>query len=175
MAKKRERKGIPVSKESTDIRSTTPGRAMSLFDEMERMEREMERVFGRFGRGWMRPLRWTWPMWEEAMEAKIPSVDVIDRDDEVLVRAELPGVDKEDLDISMTDDTVTIKGTTRTEEKEEKGDYFRREVATGSFSRTVRLPAEVDGEKSQASFKDGLLELTLPKVKKSKRHTIKVE
>jgi HSP20 family protein len=100
---------------------------------------------------------------------------VIDRDEEVILRAELPGVDKKDLDVSMTDDAVTIRGSCRSEEKEEKGDYFRREVSTGSFSRTVALPADVDGEKAKASFKDGLLELTLPKVKKAMRKAIKVE
>ena len=64
---------------------------------------------------------------------------------------------------------------TSAEKKEEKGDYYRREMSKGEFSRTVGLPAEVDGAKAKASFKDGLLELTLPKVKKTTKHKIKVE
>jgi HSP20 family protein len=93
----------------------------------------------------------------------------------VIVKAELPGVDKKDLDISVTQNTVTIKGTTSHEEKEEKGDYYRCEMSHGSYSRTLSLPADVDEKKSKAKFKNGVLELTLPKLKKSKRHTVKVE
>ena len=175
MAKKDEKKGVSISKQSKDIHQPTSASPLSLLVDMER---EMERMFDRFGGGWMRPLRWERPSWRDMtapFEGKSPSVDVIERDEEVLVRAELPGVDKSDLDVSMTDNTVTIKGSTRTEEKEEKGDYLRREVSTGSYSRTVTLPAEVDGDKANASFKDGLLELTLPKQKKAKRRNIKVE
>lgn len=91
------------------------------------------------------------------------------------MRAEVPGVKKEDLDVSTTDNTVTIKGSTRHEEKEEKGDYYRSEITRGSFSRTVALPSEVDSAKAKARYKDGILELTLPKVNKSKRRTVKVE
>jgi HSP20 family protein len=100
---------------------------------------------------------------------------VIDRDDEVVVRADLPGVDKKDLEVTLHEDALTIKGSTSSEKEEEKGDYFRREVSSGSFSRSIRLPTAVDGEKVSSSFKDGILELTLPKIKKTKRHTIKVE
>lgn len=173
MVEKDDKQEVSVSKESKDIQK--PARPLSMLEEMER---EMERVFDRFGGGWMRPFHWERPFWRDLaapFEGKSPSVDVIERDEEVLVRAELPGVDKSDLDVSMTDNTVTIKGSTRTEEKEEKGDYFRREVSSGTYSRTVTLPAEVDSAKAKASFKDGLLELTLPKTKKAKRRTIKVE
>ena len=75
----------------------------------------------------------------------------------------------------MSEDSVTIKGETRTEEKEEKGDYYRCEISRGSFSRIVALPATVDGAKANAFFKDGILELSLPKVKVSKRHKIAVK
>ena len=111
----------------------------------------------------------------KAFEGKTPSVDVIEKDDEVIVKAELPGVDKKDLDISVTNNTVTIKGSTSHEEKEEKGDYYRSEISRGSYSRTLSLPAEVDEEKTKAKFKNGILKLTLPKLKKSKRHNVKVD
>ena len=75
----------------------------------------------------------------------------------------------------MSDNTVTIKGSVKHEEKEEKGDYYRREISEGSYARTVMLPAEVDGSKAKAKFNDGLLELTLPKLEKSKRRSIAVE
>jgi HSP20 family protein len=105
----------------------------------------------------------------------MPRVDVIDREDEILVRAEVPGVDKKDLEVSLTDNAVTIKGSTRHEEKEEKGDFYRSEISRGSFSRTVALPGEVDGDKAKASFKDGVVEIAMPKLEASKRRSIKVE
>ncbi|HYX63209.1 MAG TPA: Hsp20/alpha crystallin family protein [Burkholderiales bacterium] len=127
-----------------------------------------------FGRRWLRPFEWE--RWERpfAEVAAMPSVDVIDRDDEVVVRAEVPGYKKEDIEVSVSDSLLTIKGETKTEEKEEKGDYYRCEISHGAFSRSIGLPATVDDSKAKASMKDGVLELTLPKLEKSKRHTIAI-
>ena len=147
-------------------------RALSPFEEMDRMFEDY------FSRGWMRPFRWEWPSLGEMakpFEGKMPKVDVIERDDEVVVKAELPGVEKKDLDVSVTENSVTIKGSTSHEEKEEKGDYYRCEISQGAYSRTVGLPTYVDADKAKATFKDGILELTLPKVEKSKRRTIEVK
>ena len=108
-------------------------------------------------------------------EGRMPKVDVIDRDTEVVVRAELPGVDKKDLDVSVSANAVTIKASTKAEHKEEKGDYYRCEITQGSISRTVALPADVDGDQAKAAFKDGVLELTMPKVAGSRKQSIKVE
>lgn len=154
-----------------EVQKVEPAHALRPFEEMERM------FDNYFSRGWMRPFQMEWPTFPKikAFEGKSPSVDVIERDNEVVVKAELPGVDKKDLDISVTKNTVTIKGSTSHEEKEEKGDYYRCEISRGSYSRTLSLPADVDEEKTRAKFKDGILELTLPKLKKSKRHTVKVE
>jgi HSP20 family protein len=169
MAKKESKKDVTVT--SKDKERPYQGRMLTPFE-------EMERFFGRFGHGWMRPVHWGRPPWADLsapFEGMAPSVDVIDREEEIVVRAELPGVDKKDLEVTLSEDTLTIKGSTKTEKKEEKGDYFRREVSSGAFARSVRLPAAVDGENVASSFKDGILELTLPKLKKSKRHTINVE
>jgi len=81
---------------------------------------------------------------------------------------------KEDLDISLIDDAITIKGHSEHEEKEEKGEYYRCEIARGAFSRTVGLPAAVDTGKAKASFKDGVLEILIPKVAKNNRRHIKI-
>lgn len=165
-----------TEKERGQMQKAVPSRALSPFDEMERM---MDRMFGGFfPRAWMHPLRWEHPRWGELaapFEGKWPQVDVIDREAEVVVRAELPGVEKKDLDVSIGDNTVTIKAATKHEEREEKGDYYRCEISQGSYARTVGLPAEVDASKAKAKFKDGLLELTLPKLEKSKRRSITVE
>jgi HSP20 family protein len=139
---------------------------------------EMDRIFDEFlPRGWLRPFRREWPAWGKLapFEDRWPKVDVIDRDEEVVVHAELPGIKKEDLDVSMTDDAVIIKGSSSHEEKEEKGDYYRRELARGEFSRTIPLPAGVDGSKAKATFKDGVMELVLPKLEKAKRRSIKID
>jgi HSP20 family protein len=149
--------------------ASTP-RALSPFDEMDRMFESF------FPRSWMRPFRWEWShMPEFAAFDKLPRVDVIDRDYEILVRAEVPGVDKGDLEVSVTDNTVTIKGSTRHEKKEEKGDFYRREISRGTFARTVALPSDVDGGQAIATFKDGILEITAPKIEKAKRRSVKVE
>jgi HSP20 family protein len=161
-----------TSKEVTARPEVIPARAPSPFEEMDRLFESF------FPRGWMRPFRWERPSFGEMMapiEGRVPRVDVLDQDEKIVVRAEVPGVEKKDLEISTTENTVTIRGTTHREEKEEKGDYYRCEIARGEFSRTVALPGEIDGTKAKATFKDGMLELALPKVAKSKRHTIKVE
>lgn len=147
------------------------GRAVTPFDEMERLMDEF------FPGGLMHRGRWgpRWSGMAAPFEGRWPKVDVIEQDDHVMVRAEVPGVKKDDLDVSITDDTVTIRGSTEEEKKEEEGDYYRREIARGSFSRTVTLPGGVNGDKAKARFKDGMLELTLPKEERSKRRKIKVE
>jgi len=155
-----------------ELQKAEPKRALSPFEEMDRLFEDY------FSRGWMRPFRWEWPSLGEMakpFEGKMPKVDVIERDDEVVVKAELPGVDKKDLDVSVTENSVTIKGTTSHEEKEEKGDYYRCEISRGAYARTVTLPSYVDADKAKASFKDGVLELKLPKVEKSKRRNIEIK
>jgi len=155
-----------------DIQKAQPARAISPFEEMDRF------FDSHFPSGWARPFHWPRPSWGELsapFEGKTPKFYVIERDNEIVVKAELPGVDKKDLDISLTKNSVTIQGSTCHEEKEEKGDLYRCEISRGSYSRTLTLPAEVNEDKAKAKFKDGILELTLPKVEKAKRRSIKVE
>ncbi len=150
------------------LRTAAPAPALSPWEDLDRW-------LGTFLRhGWMRPFQGDWPLWHE-WQTQLPRVDVVNRDTEIVVRAEVPGVDKDNLDVSLTGNTITIKGSTRHEEKEEKGDYYRAEMSRGSFTRTVTLPAEVDGAQAKATFKDGVLEVTLPKVEAAQRRPIKVE
>ena len=160
-----------LAEKGQEIQKVIPSGALSSFEEMDRM-------FDNFMRqGWMRPGRFEWPSFPElaTLETKLPKIDVIERDNEVVVLAEVPGVDKNDLDVSVSDNTLTIKGSTRHEEKEEKGDYYRHEISTRAYNRMVALPTDVDGTKAKASFKDGVLELTLPKTEKARRHSIKLD
>jgi HSP20 family protein len=149
-------------------------RAVTPFDEFDRMmDRLME---GWMPRGWLRPFHFERPLLAEfGVENWMPKVDVIDRDEEVLLRAQVPGVEKKDLDITVAENMVTLKGETRHEEKEEQGDFYRREITRGSFARTIGLPAEVDPEKAVAEFKEGVLELKLPKLAHARRHTLTLE
>jgi len=169
---KQERKETRKSETGTEIQAARPVSAVSPFEEMERLYESL------FPRGWLHPFRMEWPAWAERaapFEGRMPKVDVIDRDDEVLVRAEVPGVEKDDLDVSVSDNTVTIKGKTGHEEKEEKGNYYRCEISRGAFARTVTLPDYVDTEAAKAQFKDGVLEMRLPKLEKAKRRTVKID
>jgi len=140
-------------------------------------EQEMERAFeGFLSRNWLSPFRGLPGLPSlRTLEARLPKVDVIERDGEVVVRAELAGVDKKDLEVSLLERALTIRATTRKEEKEEKGEYYRREISSGEVSRTVRLPADVDGTKAKAEFQDGILEIIVPKLEKSSRVKVDVK
>ena len=175
------KKADPETKVNVKKAESTPANEPfhALMSPFEDLENVFERAYGRiFPHGWLRPSRWEFPRWGDLpmpFEGKHPRVDVIDHDDKVIVKAEMPGVEKKDLDITMTDNTVTIKGSVSQEKEEKKGDYYRKETSSGSFSRTVALPAEVDGSKADATYKDGVLELTLPKVTASKRRKVTVK
>ena len=95
-------------------------------------------------------------MWE-------PAIDLIDQKDKLVAKVELPGVEKKDVKISLTDNSLTIQGEIKKEEETKKEDYYYRERAYGNYSRTITLPAEVDKDKIIAKFNNGILEITLPK------------
>jgi len=150
---------------TSERENIVPFRPASMLEEMERM------FEGFMTRGWRHPfksdLQW--------LGESTPEMDVIDRDDSILVRAAMPGVDKDDVEVSTTDHTVTIRGSSKSETREEKGEFYRHEIRQGSYLRTVALPAAVDESKAKAVFRDGMLELTLPKLERERRHTIRIE
>ena len=92
-----------------------------------------------------------------------PAVDVIDKKDKLIVKVELPGVDKDDVKISLAENNLTIQGEVKKDEEIKKEDYYYRERAYGNYARTISLPIEVDKEKINAKFKNGILEVTMPK------------
>jgi HSP20 family protein len=87
----------------------------------------------------------------------------------------MPGVKKEDLEVSVVRNRLSIKGVTSNEEKSENGELYRREIRRGEVSRSIALPAEVDATNAEASFANGVLTVTLPKLEQTKRRSIKVE
>ncbi len=107
--------------------------------------------------------------------ALVPRVDMYETDDAVVVKATIPGVKPEDLEITVTGNVLTIKGEIKEEEKEEGANYIRQERLFGSFRRDLTLPVDVNVDKAEAVFENGILTLRLPKVEeaKPKRLTIK--
>ncbi len=104
-----------------------------------------------------------------------PRVDILQADDKIVVKADLPGLSKEDLDISVVDHHLTIKGERKHEEEVKEEDFHRTERVYGTFERSFELPATVHAEKIEASYKDGVLEVTLPKKPEAKPKQIAVK
>ncbi|OHE57288.1 MAG: moleuclar chaperone Hap20 [Thermodesulfovibrio sp. RBG_19FT_COMBO_42_12] len=159
------------AKETKAVATVEPPRWPSSFQEMERLfEDFLRRPFSLIGPSWWPRLRT--PEFEEIT----PSIDLFTEGDDVVVKAELPGMKKEDIDVSVTDNTITVSGEKKQEEKVEKKDYYRLERSYGSFTRSFELPAEVQTDKASANFKDGVLEIRIPKTegarKKEKRISI---
>ena len=102
-------------------------------------------------------------------------LDIYQTNDDVVVKAALPGMKPEDVDITLTGDSLTIKGEHKEEKEVKESDYIRREHRYGSFSRTVAVPVSVQTEKAQAVFENGILTLTLPKAEAMKPKQIRIE
>jgi HSP20 family protein len=103
------------------------------------------------------------------------ALDVRETDDDLTVRASVPGVDPDDIDISISDGTLTIKGETQKEKEEKEGSYHLRERRYGAFRRTIGLPTMVNANKAEAEYKDGVLTLTLPKAEEVKPKSINIK
>jgi HSP20 family protein len=139
------------------------------FRDMESLQNEMNRLFDiSLGR---------WPSRSNGLMegAWSPSVDVFESKDNVMVKADIPGLDKEDIDISVHGDTLTIKGEKKEEKESKDKGLVKTERFYGSFNRSLTLPSEVDAAKVKASYNNGVLELTLPKKEESKPKQIKID
>jgi HSP20 family protein len=128
----------------------------------------MERAFDDFFRSSWLPASW-------GGGELGPALDVRETDPEVIVDVEVPGLAPGDLDVSVTDRMLTVRGEKKSEREEKEGDYHVTERSYGSFSRTVSLPATVDPDRAEASHKDGVVTITLPKTEKSKAKKIEVK
>ena len=154
-----------------ELAERAPRHEMGVLDDMDRTFENL------LSRGWMRPFREMWPDWgrlEETVELRAPRVEVVDGDTEVMVRAELPGVKREDLEVELAGGLLSIKGEKRHEARTEKGETVRSEFAYGAFRRTIALPTGLDGEAVKAEFHDGVLEVHLPKTEKTERRRVEI-
>jgi len=136
--------------------------------EFEKMRREMDRLWDSFLEG--RPGR-------RAREGEewVPSLDFSETKSDLVVKAELPGIDPKDIDISLNEGVLTIKGEKRQEKEEKEEGYHLVERSYGSFTRSIRLPREVQNDKINASYKNGVLKISLPKSEESKKKEIKIK
>lgn len=107
-------------------------------------------------------------------EEMFPPVDIFEDGESVVVKAEIPGIKKDDISVEVTQDAITISGKKSSEERVEQKDYFRVERSYGSFTRTLPLPMETMTEKARAAFKDGVLEVRIPKSANAKPRAQKV-
>lgn len=105
-----------------------------------------------------------------------PKVDIIQNETEIVVKADVPGVSKEDINVTVTEDAITIRGETKSDYEEKKANYFHAERFYGTYSRTLPLPTLVDREKATARFQDGVLTITIPKATKpGKGHVVSID
>ena len=135
------------------------------FRDMSRSERDLEEMFGR-------PLRWPWGAGERGWA---PAVDMIDGKDEIVLRADLPGVEEKDIEVTVQDGSLTIRGERKEEQEEKKDNYYFSERSYGAFTRTLTLPAGVERDKVKATFTKGVLEVHLPKAKEATGTKVEVK
>jgi HSP20 family protein len=137
---------------------------------------EVDRLFEDFFRGWGRS-PWVGRGLVTAGQEFLPSVDLREGVQEFTVTAEIPGLSKEELNVTITEDSVTLKGERKEESEKEKASYHYKETAYGAFQRVIPLPAKIKPDEAKARLKDGVLTLTLPKAEasKGKQVTVTVE
>ncbi len=142
-------KNVPVKREEADP--------------FDALHREIDRLFDDFmGRGF--DLARFGDFFTDRSSAFNPRVDVTENEKEIKIAAELPGLDEKDIEVSLSGDLLTISGEKKAEKEDKRENYYRMERSYGSFQRSVALPVEVDAEKVEATFKNGVLQITLPKL-----------
>lgn len=144
-----------------------PFRELVPFD-FEQMRREMDRLWDSFFERGIRRRA-------EGVGEWYPSLDVAETKNDLVIKAELPGMDPKDIDISLSDGILTIKGEKKQEREEKEEDYHLIERSYGSFTRSVQLPKGVQSDKINASYKNGVLRVTLPKTEEAKKKEIKIK
>lgn len=132
----------------------------------ESMNRMFEDFFGRRGSSSLAlPSEGLWQ----------PAVDVIEKDNEIIVKANLPGVDPKNVEVNVTEDSVSLKGEIQEDKEEKDANYYRRERYYGSFRRVIPLSVKVKADEAKAKFKNGTLEITIPKAEETKGKTLTIE
>jgi len=166
---------LPVKQEKSSISSPTT----QMWRPFEGLRQEIDRLFEDFGRGFWRPfdrsLFATEPLFRRELTLETMPVDVVESEKAYEVTAELPGMDEKNIEVKVANGTLTIKGEKQEEKEEKKKDYYMRERNFGSFERSFGIPETVDANKIEASFKKGVLTVTLPKTVEAQKPAKKIE
>ena len=168
---------LPVKQEKTSERAA----AVETWRPFETLRREVEQLFDDFGRNFLRlpsrrslfgfePLSRHEAEWEAA-----PAVDIAESEKAYEITAELPGMDDKNIEVKVANGSLTIKGEKQEEKEEKKKDYYLHERHFGSFERSFEMPEGVDADKIEASFKKGVLTVTLPKKPEAQKPAKKIE
>jgi HSP20 family protein len=156
---------VPVK---TEKRTTEPEPALAAWQPFESLRREVDRLFEDFDRGfWRTPFRSALalePFWRRELTwPATPAVDITESDKAYEITADLPGISEKDIEVKLAPGGLVIKGEKREEKEEKKKDYYLHERRFGAFQRSFRVPEGVEADKIEASFKNGVLTVTLPK------------
>ena len=136
--------------------------------DLSNIREEMNRLFDDFFTGWPERRR-------GLLEGEwAPSIDVAETDEDIVITAELPGVDQKGVDITIVDDVLTLKGEKKEEKEVKEKNYHRIERSYGTFQRSISLPTGVKADKAKATYKDGVLQITVPKAEEAKPKQIKI-
>jgi len=167
---------LPVKQEKT----TTPSSAFQMWPPFESLRQEVDRLLDDFGRSFWRPFGRSIfaaepPFRRELTLPTMPAVDVVESERAYELTAELPGMDEKKVEVKVVNGALTIKGEKQEEKEEQKKDYYLHERNFGSFERSFSIPEGVDPDKIEATFKKGVLTVTLPKKPEAQKPTKKIE
>lgn len=139
------------------------------FRDLETIQKEMNRMFD--------SSLVRWPSRDAGLleGAWSPAIDIYDSKDNVLVKADIPGMNKDEIEVSVHGDTLILKGQKKQEKETKEKDFVRTERFYGVFNRAIHLPGQVDADKVDATYKNGVLELVLPKKEESKPKQLKID
>jgi len=169
--------------EKTEGRAGERMSAMEALRPFNSLRREVDRLFEDFDRDfWRMPFRSARsffdiePFWRrDTTFAEVPAVDMVDKEGAYEITAELPGMDEKDVEVTLAEGGLTIKGEKQEEKEEKRKDYYLHERHFGSFERLIRLPEGVDTDRIEATFKRGILTVTLPKTPEAKKAEKKID
>jgi HSP20 family protein len=167
---------VPVRQE----KSGPPSTLQAWQPPYESLRQEIDRLFDDIGWGSWQPFRRSLfarePVFRRALtRATMPAVDVVESEKAYEITAELPGMDEKNIEVKVTDGRLTVKGEKQEEKEEKEKDYYLQERHYGSFERSFDLPESVDPDKIEASFKKGVLTVTLPKKAEAQKAAKKIE
>jgi HSP20 family protein len=168
---------VPVTNEE---KSATMPAAMQIWGPFDSLRREVDRLFEDFTLNPFRlPLRRPAfdiePFWQADSWVAAPAIDLVERDHAFEMTAELPGLEDKNIEVNVANGVLTVKGQKEDERVEKKEDFHLKERRFGSFARSVRVPDTVDEDKIEASFKNGVLKVTLPKKPEAQKPVKKIE